>query len=142
MTRASSFLSATAVGSVILLLLTISLSSVQAWTMTRKQMLQTFTAVTTTLAPTPSEAALDMDAFANSQLTTPSSQMSSDEALCKFGQPSPEKGNACVRAGLSTKSATPGGVDAFGNVDRGDFVRCQYYYELVNDKYVKKSACK
>ena len=42
--------------------------------------------------------------------------MSDDEALCKFGSPSKKVGDACVRAGLSTKRKT--GVDAYGNVDR------------------------
>ena len=55
--------------------------------------------------------------------------MTDDEALCRFGQPSKGRGDACVRAGLSTKlSSKPGAVDAYGNVDRGDFVRCSFQY--------------
>lgn len=53
--------------------------------------------------------------------------MSEDEALCRFGQPSLAKGDACVRAGLPTAPLKKGGVDAFGQVDRYDsdeFVGC------------------
>jgi len=67
--------------------------------------------------------ALDMDAFANSQLLQDSSpsRMSDDEALCRFGQPSEETGAACKRAGVTKKS----GVNAYGKIDRGNYVRCQ-----------------
>lgn len=110
--------------------------------------------------------ALDMEAFANSQLaadskssppttkkitatatSTPrvssgdSKQMAEDEGMCKFGQASQAKGEACVRAGLPTKAKYEGGVDAFGKVDRGDFVRCTSYYELINGKYEKFTKC-
>jgi len=64
---------------------------------------------------------LDMDAFASQQLSTSSkgaASLSEDEALCKFGQPSPQRGDACVRAGMPTKPSKKGGVDAFGQVDR------------------------
>ena len=109
---------------------------------TRRYFLRTLVGSSPILIAVPVRA-LDMDAFANSELSASGpQQMSSDEALCKFGQPSPKKGAACVRAGLPTSSSSSGGVDAFGNVDRGDFVRCTYYYELENDKYVKKSVCK
>ena len=68
-------------------------------------------------APSPA-VALDMDSFMAKELTTTkvTPKMSDDEALCKFGAPSTQTGNACLRAGLSTKRPT--GVDAFGNVDR------------------------
>jgi hypothetical protein len=115
----------------------------EAWSnsdSSRRTFFQTLATGTTFIALPVS--ALDMDAFANSMLTQPSSQMSSDEALCKFGQPSPEKGGACVRAGKPTTNPSGSGVDAFGNVDRGDFVRCRFYYVIENDKYVKKTECK
>jgi hypothetical protein len=63
--------------------------------------------------------ALDVDAFMAKELDNKkvvSKEMSDDEALCKFGSPSKKVGDACLRAGLSTKRPT--GVDAFGNVDR------------------------
>lgn len=72
--------------------------------------------------------ALDIDSFMARELdngkVTP--KMSEDEALCRFGSPSKGTGNACLRAGLSTKRPT--GVDAFGEVDRGSFVRCKPNY--------------
>eukprot|EP00536_Pseudo-nitzschia_multiseries_P012263 jgi/Psemu1/290174/fgenesh1_pg.460_\ len=82
--------------------------------------------------------ALDMDAFMAKELDSSnnknnnnnkndgSKKMSDDEALCRFGAPAKETGNACLRAGLPTKRPT--GVDAFGSVDRGDFVRCKPNY--------------
>jgi hypothetical protein len=116
--------------------------SSEAWSnsdISRRTFFQTLATGTTCIALPVS--ALDMDAFANSMLTQPTSQMSSDEALCRFGQPSPEKGDACVRAGRPTKNPS-GGVDAYGNVDRGDFVRCKFFYVVEDDKYVKKVECK
>jgi hypothetical protein len=67
--------------------------------------------------------ALDMEAFAAQQLqatsnTATETAMSEDEGMCRFGQPSPQKGEACIRAGLSTAPLRKGGVDAFGQVDR------------------------
>ena len=53
-------------------------------------------------------------------------KLSEDEALCRFGQPSKRTGEACLRAKMSTKR--PNGVDAFGSVDRGDFVKCKPNY--------------
>jgi hypothetical protein len=76
--------------------------------------------------------ALDMEAFINQELTKDSVKpmLSEDEALCRFGQPSRTTGEACLRAGLSTKRRSGGTLDAFGTVDRGDFVRCNFEYEL------------
>lgn len=76
--------------------------------------------------------ALDMEAFINQELTKDSvkAMLSDDEALCRFGQPSQATGEACLRAGLSTKRRSGGTLDAFGTVDRGDFVRCKFEYEL------------
>uniref|UniRef100_A0A7S1YUT1 Uncharacterized protein n=1 Tax=Trieres chinensis TaxID=1514140 RepID=A0A7S1YUT1_TRICV len=120
------------------------------------------------LAPSQPANALDFDAFANSQLqgggggggvvgvgslspsssssSSPSSSsssksMSDDEALCKFGSPSPKTGDACVRAGLPT-TRRMGGVDAYGNVDRGNFVRCTTTYVDTGTAYEKVVTCK
>jgi hypothetical protein len=95
-----------------------------------------------------------MDAFMNAELAkdadcgssntrdcTPRKKLTDDEALCKYGQPSRERGDACVRAGVSTK-LKPGGVDAYGKLDRGDFVKCKQFYEMENGQYVKKTECK
>jgi hypothetical protein len=117
------------------------------------------TLLATTL-PAPSQQtataawALDMDAFINQELIQDNvkSKLTADEALCRFGQPSRATGEACVRAGLSTKRR-PGGsrlrdqaaVDAFGTVDRGDYVRCKFEYELDGKKgttgYDKITVC-
>jgi hypothetical protein len=85
---------------------------------------------------TPDANALDFDSFIQGELdATPCDektskkckpQMTKDQAMCRFGQPSPETGNACLRAGLPT--TRPGGVDAFGKIDRGDYVRCKGIY--------------
>jgi hypothetical protein len=86
-----------------------------------------------------------MEAFAQRELTTTSNSsadLSPDAALCRYGFPSPQTGAACVRAGLPTQRATSG-LDAFGTVDRGDFVRCNQFYETNEQgKYVKKTVCK
>jgi len=71
---------------------------------TRRSTLLAFPAAALLLATSPSNANAD------------GKTMSDDEALCKFGSPSKKVGDACVRAGLSTKRKT--GVDAYGNVDR------------------------
>jgi hypothetical protein len=96
-------------------------------------------------------AALDMDAFARQQLAQESCddrvsrkcmpQLSEDEALCRFGQPSPKTGEACLRAGMSTKRPT--GVDAFGKIDRGEYVRCKVKYvdDAKTNKLVKTWDC-
>lgn len=68
-------------------------------------------------------------------------QLSEDAALCKYGFPSRATGEACVRAGLPT-TRVAGGVDAFGQADRGDFVRCKQFYALdEKGQYVKKTEC-
>lgn len=81
--------------------------------------------LTTSSSPS---VALDVDSFMAKELDNNKVEpkMSDDEALCKFGSPSKGTGNACLRAGLSTKRPT--GVDAFGTVDRGNFVRCKPNY--------------
>ena len=63
--------------------------------------------------------ALDIDSFMARELEMDKKvepKLTEDEALCRFGSPSKGTGNACLRAGLSTKRPT--GVDAFGEVDR------------------------
>ena len=101
----------------------------------------------------PPAQALDMDAFMSQELTPSSAtsaatnkELNDDEALCKFGQPSKARGDACVRAGMSTK-LKKGGVDAYGNVDRGDYVRCKIVYvedpDSPNKGFLKKTTvCK
>jgi hypothetical protein len=92
-----------------------------------------------------------MDAFARKELAAESCDdrlskkcrphLSDDEALCRFGQPSQKTGEACLRAGMSTKRPT--GVDAFGKIDRGDYVRCKVKYEddAKTNKLVKTWDC-
>ena len=88
--------------------------------------------------------ALDMDAFASSQLSadTPKKELSDDEALCKFGAPGKQRGEACQRAGIKTDKSDKNKVDAFGNIDRGDFVRCNREWRVVDGKYQKFDICK
>lgn len=96
--------------------------------------------------------ALDMDAFMNKELESTTCdekvnkkcipKLSEDEALCRFGSPSKKTGEACIRAGMSTSNKVAGGVDAFGNLDRGDFARCtQYYEDDGGPKYTRKRKC-
>lgn len=108
----------------------------------RRSLLATMLTGTTTLmavvavSPFPAQAVLDIESFLAKEDTTKSNTpyqyrtkssssssntgdgktMSDDEALCRFGSPSKKVGEACVRAGMSTKR--PSGVDAFGTVDR------------------------
>ena len=87
--------------------------------------------------------ALDMDAFMNKELDTDKTKSveSDDVKTCKYAAPGKEKGDACVRASMST-SGKKGGVDAYGNIDRGDYVKCQTSYPMVDGKYVKTVTCK
>jgi hypothetical protein len=115
--------------------------------------------------PSVSHAALDMEAFATQQLQQPSTSISSgrsksrdysdtttsttsptsststdtmspDEALCRFGQPGPLKGDACVRAHISTAPRTKNGVDAYGKLaSRETYTKCTKQYTLVNNEY-------
>ena len=117
---------------------------------TRRSILA-FSFMAATTIPPITAYALDIDAFVNQELSKdecdPRSskkcvkKLTDDEALCKFGQPSKERGDACVRAGQSTK-LTKNGVDAYGKVDRGNFTRCKQFYDLdETGKYVKKTEC-
>uniref|UniRef100_A0A7S1VJA7 Uncharacterized protein n=1 Tax=Grammatophora oceanica TaxID=210454 RepID=A0A7S1VJA7_9STRA len=92
-------------------------------------------------ATTPAATALDIDSFVNSELSNDSTspKMSEDEALCRFGFPSKPTGEACLRAGLSTKRTDT--LDAFGKVDRGDYVKCKTVYLDGGDKYIKTTVC-
>jgi len=96
----------------------------------RRSVFSAFPAFVVTVAISSSSRvdALDIDSFIKKELDneTVKPQMSDDEALCKFGSPSPKTGSACVRAGLPTTRRT--GVDSFGKVNRGDFVRCKPKY--------------
>mmetsp|Transcript_24470 Transcript_24470/g.48743 ORF Transcript_24470/g.48743 Transcript_24470/m.48743 type:complete len:158 (-) Transcript_24470:184-657(-) len=107
------------------------------------------------LAPGPA-AALDMDAFMNSELAAdrakcdgtakdskcvPDRLPTPDESLCRFGSPSKGRGEACIRAGMSTTNRGSI-VDAFGTVDRGTFERCKDDWNIVNGKYEKSTICK
>ena len=91
--------------------------------------------------------ALDMDAFIDQQLdggaasssSKSTSPLTEDQALCKYGFPSPATGQACVRAGMSTKRV--GSLDAFGNVNRGNFIRCKQVYIDNGTAYEKKTVC-
>ncbi len=86
--------------------------------------------------------ALDMDAFMNQELNADKSksELSDDAKTCKYAAPGQEKGDACVRAGMSTAGKN-GGVDAYGRIDRGDFVRCKTSYPMIDGKYVKTVNC-
>lgn len=85
--------------------------------------------------------ALDIDAFMNKELETEKNKdMSKDEGMCRYGAPGPDRGAACERLGIKT-GVVKNGVDAFGNIDRGDFVRCKTEYPIIDGKYVKTVIC-
>ena len=95
--------------------------------------------------------ALDMDAFMQKELDSDAQncdektdkrckpKLTDDQALCRFGQPSKETGEACLRAGMPT--TRNGSVDAFGKSDRGDYVRCKIFYQDDGKKLVKTRTC-
>lgn len=92
----------------------------------------------------PAAFALDMDAFVDNaiQQDTSKQAMTDDERTCKYAAPGRAKGDACERAGMSTtKGGKKKGVDAYGNTDRGDFIRCTTTYPNINGKYVKTVTC-
>ncbi len=85
--------------------------------------------------------ALDMDAFMNQELKKDvKRELTDDERTCRYAAPSPTTGEACVRAGMKT-TRIAGGVDAFGNYDRGDYEKCKTSYPMVDGKYVKTVTC-
>ncbi len=108
--------------------------------------------VVTAAIPSQPSYALDMDAFIQKELSNDSCddrvskkcqpKLTDDEALCRFGQPSQATGEACLRAKMSTKRST--GVDAFGKVDRGEYLRCKAKYvdDKQTNKLVKEWDCK
>jgi hypothetical protein len=105
----------------------------------RRGWFQVASALSATTAITTAAHALDIDSFVQNELQADNvlcndktskkcmPKLSEDEALCRFGQPSPRTGEACLRAGMSTKRPS-GGVDAFGQVDRGNYARCKPNY--------------
>lgn len=96
------------------------------------------------ISTTQSASALDFDAFESGEITKDStpfdSKLNEDEALCKYGAPGKSMGEACKRAKIDRK--LPGGVDATGKVDRGDYLACHYEYPVIDNKYVKTRVCK
>lgn len=86
--------------------------------------------------------ALDMDAFMNKELDNDKNKLevSDDVKTCKYAAPGQQRGDACVRAGMSTAGKN-GGVDAYGNLDRGTFERCKATYPMIDGKYVKTVVC-
>lgn len=85
--------------------------------------------------------ALDIDSFIDKELQSETKKdMSKDEAMCRYGAPGPDRGSACERIGIET-GVVKNGVDAFGNIDRGDFVRCKTEYPMIDGKYVKTVIC-
>lgn len=133
---------------------------VEAWSpsTSRRLFLSTVTtdSILLTVGTQQSARALDMDAFIQKELALSKNdsncddrvdkkcqrKMSDDEALCRFGQPSQATGEACVRAKLSTKRSST--VDAFGKVDRGEYLRCKAKYvdDGKSNKLVKEWDCK
>lgn len=89
-------------------------------------------------------SALDFDAFESSQISKDSqstnTELSDDEALCKYGAPGKAMGEACKRANM--KPRLPSDVRADGKADRGDYVKCVDQWSIVSDKYVKTRVCK
>ena len=97
--------------------------------------------IATTIPVTPASA-LDIEAFTNKAIEQDAEKpMTDDERTCKFAAPSQQKGEACERAGMKTTTGKKGGVDAFGNIDRGSYVRCMTSYPMIDGKYVKTVTC-
>lgn len=112
---------------------------------TRRNFFQAATAsvigIATTIPLKPASA-LDMEAFMNNAIEQDAAKpMTDDERTCKFAAPSQQKGEACERAGMKTTSGKKGSVDAYGNIDRGTFVRCATSYPMIDGKYVKTVTC-
>jgi hypothetical protein len=91
-----------------------------------------------------SASALDFQAFESAEISKDSTpfdnKLNDDEALCKYGAPGKSMGEACARAKIDRK--LPGGVDATGKVDRGDYEVCKYEYPIIDGNYVKTRVCK
>lgn len=101
-------------------------------------------ATTLPITTTQPALALDFDAFESGEISKDTSssapKLNDDEALCKYGAPGKAMGEACARAKIQRK--IPGGVDATGKVDRGDYLKCRYEYPIVGGEYVKTRVCK
>ncbi len=101
----------------------------------------TATAGAVQVAQTRPAFALDMDAFMNQELQKDVKRdLTDDERTCRYAAPSQTTGEACVRAGMKT-TRIAGGVDAFGNYDRGDYVKCKTSYPMIDGQYVKTVTC-
>ena len=92
---------------------------------------------------TATASALDFDAFESNQISADSApfdnKLNEDEALCKYGAPGKQMGEACERAKMKRK--LPGGVDVSGKVDRGDYLKCRYEYpDMVKTRVCKPSS--
>ena len=124
--------------SFVLAFATIGVSALSSQSLNRRNFFQATTAAATASVAAPAFA-LDIDAFVNSAIDKPK-EMTDDERTCKFAAPGLEKGEACERAGMPTSKGGKG-VDAFGNIDRGDFVRCKTSYPMIDGKYVKTVTC-
>lgn len=125
--------------SISIIFATTVLASSYAFSVDRRSFFQA-SAITASTFASPAFG-LDMDAFMNAELNSDKpKEMTDDERTCKFAAPGPAKGAACERAGMSTAGKGKG-VDAFGNIDRGDFVRCKTSYPMIDGKYVKTVTC-
>ena len=102
------------------------------------------TIAATTAVAAPAALALDFDAFESSAITPPPSttrKLTDDEALCIYGAPGKEMGEACARSGAKPK--LPKSVSPTGKADRGDYLACKYEYPKdKNGEYVKTRVCK
>jgi len=121
---------------------TISNGTALSSVVNRRKFFQAATTSVATVVIVSPVLALDMDAFINKELQqdTPK-QVTDDERTCRYAAPGKDKGEACARAGMSTSGRGSKGVDAYGNIDRGDFVRCKTSYPMINGQYVKTVTC-
>ena len=98
--------------------------------------------VSTAFVASPAVAALDMDAFISESIQQDKpKEMTDDERTCKYAAPGKAKGEACTRAGMAIEAKGGKGVNAFGETDRGDFVRCKITYPIVDGKCIKTITC-
>jgi len=110
-------------------------------TVKRRDFFRVATVSASTMVVASPALALDMDAFINKELQqdTPT-EVTDDQRTCRYAAPGKDKGEACKRAGMST-SGKGNGVDAYGNIDRGDYVRCKTSYPMIDGQYVKTVTC-
>ena len=110
----------------------------------RRQALGLLSSVLATTAVAAPALALDFDAFESSAITPPPSstrKLTDDEALCIYGAPGKQMGEACARSGATPK--LPKSVSPSGKADRGDYLACKYEYPKDKDgEYVKTRVCK